>query len=437
MRQRNQDNIRLTDEYAAKPDLFMAQRAPDSGDGCVDLSRRGFIGSAGLAAVSAAVGMTIPFGRNLRDGFVPAALAESAGTIAGKDGLIILNDRPINAETPPYLLNDPITPTARHFICNNGILPADVDPAKWTLTIDGLVENPMKLSIADLKSKFEVVELALQLECAGNGRAYFDPRARGNQWTLGAIGCSKWTGVRLSDVLKAAGVKPNVVYTAHEGADEHLSGDDSKRSVSRGIPIQKAMDPHNLLAFQQNGKDIHFMHGAPLRLVVPGWAGSCSQKWLRRIWLRDVVHDGAKMTGAAYRMPRDPVAPGQKVPADDFVIIQSMPVKSLITRPRTNLETKDRTIEVEGHAWAGDRAVKKLDVSTDFGTTWQDAELDDPVNPYAWQNWRASVNFPSPGYFEIWSRATDDQGNMQPFALAWNPQGYLNNTMHRIAMRVS
>jgi len=436
MQKRNHEHMHHGDEYAAKPDLMLAKRSPDSDDGRVDLSRRGFIGSAGLAAAIAAVGMIIPFGRNLREGFVPAALAEATATIAGKDGLIVLNDRPLNAETPPYLLNDSITPTARHFIRNNGNPPEDVDPAKWMLTLDGLVENPMKLSIADLKRKFEVVELALQLECAGNGRAYFVPPARGNQWTLGAVACSKWTGVRLSDVLKAAGVKPNVVYTAHEGADAHLSGDESKLPISRGIPIQKALDSHNLIAFQQNGEDIHPMHGAPLRLVVPGWAGSCSQKWLRRIWLRDVVHDGAKMTGTSYRVPRDPVAPGQKVPADDLVIIQSLPVKSLITRPRTNLETKDRTIEVGGHAWAGDHAVKKLDVSIDFGTSWQEAELDDPVNPYAWQNWRANVTFPTPGYFEVWSRATDDQGNMQPFALSWNPKGYLNNTMHRIAVRV-
>ena len=423
-------------EDLARADRWSTKPALDGDDGRVDLSRRGFIGSAGLAACTAAIGMTIPFGRNLRQGFVPAALAESAATIAGKDGLIVLNDRPLNAETPPYLLNDPITPTPRHFIRNNGHPPDDVDPAEWMLTIDGLVENPMKLSIADLKSKFEIVELALQLECAGNGRAYFVPQTRGNQWTLGAIGCSKWTGVRLSDVLKAANVKPNAIYTAHEGTDGHLSGDDSKLPLSRGTPIKKAMDPHNLIAFQQNGQDIHPMHGAPLRLVVPGWPGSCSQKWLSRIWLRDVVHDGAKMTGTSYRVPRDPVAPGQKVPVDDFVIIQSMPVKSLITRPRSNLETKERTIEVGGHAWAGDRVVKKLDVSIDFGTTWHAAELDDPINPFAWQNWRASVTFPSPGYFEVWSRATDDKGDMQPFAISWNPKGYLNNTMHRIAVRV-
>ena len=188
-------------------------------------NRRGFLKGAGLAAMSAAIGAAIPFQRNMPAGFVPLALAEAADPIPGKQGLVILSERPLNAETPAYLLNDPITPTSRHFIRNNGIVPEEVDADKWTLTVDGLVEKPMKYSIADLKKNFEVVDLAMQIECGGNGRGSFDPPARGNQWTYGAIGCSKWTGVRLADVLKAAGVKNNVVYTANEGADGHLSGE--------------------------------------------------------------------------------------------------------------------------------------------------------------------------------------------------------------------
>lgn len=410
---------------------------PNNNDGRVDLSRRGFMSSAGLAAVTAAVGMSIPYGHNLRQGFVPAALAETDAQLAGKDGLIVLSDRPLNAETKPNLLNDPITPTSRHFIRNSGIPPKDADPETWTLTIDGLVDKPLKLTIADLKKQFDVVELALVIECAGNGRAYFEPPTKGIQWTLGGVGCSKWTGVRLIDVLNAAGIKPDAVYTAHEGADAHLSGDPDKLPISRGVPIEKAKEPHNLIAFQQNGKALHPMHGAPLRLVVPGWSGSCSQKWLRRIWLRDIVHDGPKMTGTSYRVPAYPIAPGQKVPKKDFVIIESLPVKSLITRPESQLETASKEIEVGGHAWAGDNVVKTMHVSHDFGTTWQEAELDAPINPYAWQNWRAKVAFPTSGYYEIWARATDDKGNMQPFAIAWNPKGYLNNTMHRIAVRVA
>lgn len=367
--------------------------------------------------------------------FIPIALADQ-GEIAGKDGLTLLNDRPLNAETPPHLLDDPITPTSRHFIRNNGVPPENTGADGWQLTVDGLVDNPMTMSIDDLKKKFEVVTLALTLECGGNGRAFFNPPAKGNQWTYGAVGCSEWTGVRLSDVLKAAGVKDNVVYTAHVGADGHLSGNPDKLPISRGVPIEKAMNENNLVAFAQNGAPIHPMNGAPLRLVIPGWPGSCSQKWLKRIWLRDVVHDGPKMTGTSYRVPNRPVSPGEKVEKADFVIINAMPVKSLITHPKSGVKTADRTMEVRGHAWAGDRKIDKVDVSIDFGATWVEAELEDPANDHAWQNWKANVTFPQAGYYEVWARATDSEGVMQPFAIAWNPKGYLNNSMHRVAVTV-
>ncbi len=398
--------------------------------------RRGFLKGAGLATMGAMLGAAIPFHRNMPVGFIPEALAQSE-MIKGKDGLTMLNDRPLNAETPPHLLDDAITPTARHFIRNNGIPPEDTSAAGWRLTIDGLVDNPMTLSIDQLKSKFEVVTRSLVIECGGNGRAFFDPPAKGNQWTLGAVACAEWTGVRLADVLKAAGVRDNVIYTAHYGADGHMSGKPGKLSLSRGVPIAKAMNPANLIAFAQNGQPIHPMNGAPLRLVVPGWPGSCSQKWLKRIQLRDIVHDGPKMTGKAYRVPNHPVSAGEKVEKKDFVIIHAMPLKSLITRPKTGLTGAGRSIEVGGHAWAGDDTVAEMQVSIDFGATWAKAALDPPVNPYAWQNWRANVAFPLAGYYEIWARATSDKGITQPHAIAWNPKGYLNNSMHRISVRVS
>jgi DMSO/TMAO reductase YedYZ molybdopterin-dependent catalytic subunit len=238
-------------------------------------------------------------------------------------------------------------------------------------------------------------------------------------------------------VLKAAGVKDNVVYTAHEGADGHLSGKEGKLSLSRGVPIAKAMNPHNLIAFGMNGGALHPMNGAPLRLVVPGWPGSCSQKWVNRVWLRDKVHDGPKMTGTAYHVPGHPVAAGEKVPKNDMEIINAMPVKSLITTPKTGMTISDKTLTVGGHAWAGDNAVSSVDVSIDFGATWQKANLKAPANPYAWQSWSANLSFPKTGYYEVWARATDDKGVSQPFAIAWNPKGYLNNSMHRISVRVS
>jgi DMSO/TMAO reductase YedYZ molybdopterin-dependent catalytic subunit len=369
-------------------------------------------------------------------GFIPVALA-GEDMLTGKDGLTLLNDRPVNAETLPHLLDDAITPTNRHFIRNNGVVPETVDADAWKLTVDGLVDTPLELTIADLKDRFEVVTMALVIECAGNGRAFFNPPASGNQWTYGAVACANRTGVRLKQVLEAAGVQDSVVYTAHEGADTHLSGDAGKLPISRGMPIAKAMTDNVLIAFEMNGGALHPMNGAPLRLVAPGYPGSVSQKWLTKITLRDIVHDGPKMTGTAYRMPNRPVAPGEEVAEEDFVIIERIPVKSLITSPATNAELADRTVEVRGHAWAGDRSIDQVQVSYDFGATWETADLDAPVNDGAWQNWRATLTLPQAGYYEIWARATDTDGVSQPHAVAWNPKGYINNAMHRVAVRAA
>jgi DMSO/TMAO reductase YedYZ molybdopterin-dependent catalytic subunit len=403
--------------------------------------RRGFLKGAGLAAMGAVVGGAIPFHRTMPSGLIPAALADTKKPFAieGKDGLIILGDRPANAETPAHLLDDDVTPTNRHFIRNNGALPENADPKTWKLKVDGDVGKPLELSIDDLKKNFEVVTARLVIECAGNGRAGFNPPASGNQWTVGAVGCSEWTGVRYADVLKAAGVKPSAVYTGHYGADPHLSGDPKKDPISRGAPIKKAMDPNNLIAFAMNGKPLHPMNGAPLRAVIPGWPGSISQKWLTRTWVRDKEHDGEKMTGTSYRIPGYPVAPGEKVPNGAFKIIESMPVKSIITFPQSGvtLPKGQGTLEVRGHAWAGDNVVAAMHVSADFGASWVKADLQKPANPFAWQRWKANVKLPSHGYYEIWARATDDKGEMQPFAVAWNPRGYANNAMHRIALRVA
>jgi len=404
--------------------------------------RRGFLKGAGLATMSAIVGANIPFSDKMPAGMIPAALADELSNfvIEGKEGVTVLNDRPINAETPPHLLNDDVTPNNRHFVRNNGIPPEsaiNMDASNWTLTVDGEVNNPMVFTMEELKSKFENVTLKLQLECGGNGRAAFNPPAKGNQWTLGAIGNAEWTGVRYKDVLEAVGVKDNVIYTAHYGADGHLSGDPEKLPISRGVPISKAMNEHSLIAFAMNGEPIPAMHGFPARTICPGWPGSTSQKWLRRIQLRDVVHDGPKMTGTAYRVPKYPVAPGTEVPKSDFKIIESMPVKSLITSHETGVAVNSMDMRVEGHAWAGDNTVDDMEVSIDFGATWIKADLDPLPNPYSWQRWGADVQFPQAGYYEVWAKAKDSSGASQPFAINWNPKGYLNNSYHRIAVTVS
>jgi len=315
--------VGLFDIYHRDPELadkLVFGRIP-----CKD--RRGFLKGAGLATMGGLPGAVIPFHRNMPSGFIPEAIAATGMEIKGKQGLSILNDRPVNAETPAHDLDDDVTPTARHFIRNNGIPPEDMSPDKWMPTIDGLVDSPLKLSIADLQNKFEVVTRQICIECGGNGRAFFEPKAKGNQWTVGAVACSEWTGVRLADVLKAAGVKSSAIYTAHYGADTHLSGKPGKLPISRGVPIEKAMDENNLITFAMNGEAIHPMNGAPLRLHVPGWPGSFSHKRFNRIQLRDVGRDvemdggrtgdaafGARYPEAGARLPRHPLRTGIRGP---------------------------------------------------------------------------------------------------------------------------
>lgn len=404
--------------------------------------RRGFLKGAGLAAVAAALGARIPFHRSFPSGLIPSALADepAAFVLEGKDGLVVLNDRPINAETPAHLLDDDVTPNERHFVRNNGLVPEmaeKMDASGWTLTVDGEVDRPLTLSLDELKARFEPVKLRLQLECAGNGRASFNPPVKGNQWTVGAIGNAEWTGVRCRDVLQAAGLRKSAVYTGNFGHDEHLSRDPAKVPISRGVPIAKAMEEHSIIAYEMNGQPIPKVHGFPVRLVHAGWPASASHKWLKRIWVRDRVHDGEKMGGNSYRLPKYPVAPGAEVPKEDFAIIESMPVKSVITSPAANTAVSGRSLKVRGHAWAGDRSVREVHLSTDFGASWVKAKLGRAPNRYSWQTFTAALTFPMAGYYEIWSRATDEKGAMQPFQVAWNPRGYGANVMHRIAITVA
>lgn len=393
------------------------------------------------ALLAGLLGAPIAFHHLMPRGLLPVALAEEGGAaLQGKDGLTLLTDRPVNAETPPHLLNDDVTPTARMFIRNNGLPPASVDARSWMLSIGGeSVLKPRQYTVAELRSRFAPVDLQIVLECGGNGRAEFFPPTGGNQWTLGAIGCPLWNGIRLRDVLEDCGLRNDAVYIGYRGADTHLSGDPAKAPISRGVPIEKALEPESMVAWGMNGGELHPMNGQPLRLVIGGWPGSVCGKWLTEILVRDRVHDGEKMGGQSYRVPCEPVAPGSEVPDEGMCIIESMPVKSLITAPRSGtVHPAGQPLALHGHAWAGDRRVRRLEWSIDFGQSWHDAVLAAPANRFAWQNWDASVGFPKPGYYEVWARATDDAGVSQPMVVpGWNPKGYLNNATHRIAVYVT
>lgn len=408
------------------------------------ITRRGFLTKGGLVAMSTAVGASIPFAHLMPGGLIPAAVAQTDQPfeIPGKEGLIILNDRPVNAETPAHLLDDEVTPAKYLFVRNNGTPPAtaNIDPEAWTLEIGGeSAARSMSFTVAELKKQFKYYTYQLQLECGGNGRNEFVPPASGNQWSVGAVGCPAWTGVRLKDVLEHVGIKEDAVYVAYYGADTHASGDPTKVPISRGVPVAKALEDETLIAWSMNGEAIPHMNGYPLRLVCAGWPGSVAGKWLKKLVIRNQVHDGPKMTGTSYRVPCKPVAPGSIVPDEEMCIIESMPVKSLITYPKSGVEhALGKPFAVRGHAWAGDLAVRKVEVSIDFGATWQKAELKAPVNRFAWQRWSASIDFPEAGYYEVWARAIDSDGTSQPMVLpGWNPKGYLNNACHRIAVQVA
>ena len=409
--------------------------------------RRRFLGALGSGALGWWFSRLSSSGSGER--FAPVVKAQETTPSAiegmkGKEGLVLLSDRPLVAETPVTLLDDALTPTSRHFIRNNGLLPERTrsgDVSDWRLTVDGEVETPLSLSLDELWSRYPNQQASLVLECAGNGRAGFNPPTPGNQFTLGGVGCARYTGVRLRDVLNDAGLRSSAVFVAYYGEDLPLTGGVNEVPISRGVGLEKALDDHTLLVWEMNGEPLPAQHGFPLRLLAPGWPGSASGKWLRRLWVRDRVHDGPKMTGHSYRVPEHPVAPGTPdtdILESEMKIIEAMPVKSIITSPGTGVEIQlGQPLRLRGHAWCGDGPVDAMHVSFDFGATWIQASLAAPANPFAWQRWEAALEFPGRGYYEIWARATDHRGRQQPMVIpGWNPGGYLNNAMQRIAIRV-
>ena len=416
------------------------------------IGRRGFLGG-GAAVMGAAVGGAIPFAANMPGGMIPAALAQPAAAPAAPKGpqylkfpgksdkLIVLGEKPLVAETPEHLLDDDTTPIDKFFIRNNGL---NTEPAKdadkWTIKIDGEVNKPFEITLGELESKYKAQTRRSVLECGGNGRGFFSPTARGNQWTNGGAGCAEWTGVRLSDVLKTADPKSSAIYTAHYGADVHLSGDAKRPTLSRGVRLAKAMEANSMIVWAMNGEALPDIHGGPVRLIIPGWPGSASHKWLNRIWIRDKEHDGPGMTEFSYRVPIAPMVPGEKGDPKNFRILESMPVRSIVTSPANGakLPAGTREVKLRGAAWAGENRVSRVDVSIDFGATWQRVNLEKPKNKYDWQRWTWTLKLPSDGYFEIWTRGTDTKRNMQPHQAGfWNPQGYGGNAMHRVAVLVA
>lgn len=351
---------------------------------------------------------------------------------AAKPGLLVHDDAALNAESPLALLDASPTPISAFFVRNNGALPpvptSGSRPAP--LIVDGEVDHPLSLSVGELAAQFEVIRVTAVLECAGNGRSGFRLPTDGLQWSLGAVGCAEWTGVRMGDVLQAAGLRAGAVYVSHHSADQ-ATEDGGGPALSRGLPLAKALAPETILAFAMNGEPLPFLHGAPLRVVAPGFPGSAWQKWLERLTVLDHEHDGMKMNGTDYRLPRIPVRPGEGWDGIPFDVITDMPVRAMITSPLDGFTTHiGSSIPVRGFAWGGHTPPARVEISGDGGANWVEAFLDPEQEsmPFAWRRFHAHIPTVHPGPVEIVACATDLRGRRQPLESAtWNPRGYCNN----------
>ena len=388
------------------------------------LSRRDLLSLAARASGVGLVGLTSPLDRLLAQAVKPSVAP-------GKEKLIVRSARPPDYETPVALLDSWITPIEHFYVRSHLPAPGGVEAATWTLSIDGEVNAQTTLTLDDLR-KMPSATITSTLECAGNGRAFFEPPVAGIQWMKGAIGTARWTGVRLSDVLKRAGVKSTGRFVTMNGADRALG---TMPDFVRQVPMDKAMHADTILAYEMNGQPIPALHGFPLRAIIPGWEGAYSVKWLTSMRVIDKEFDGF-WVATGYRYPTKRVAPGSAVDPKDMAPLVGLAVKSLITRPLEGAILTPGKVDVAGFAWAGETDIARVEVSADSGATWQAARLTGEQAKYTWRRFEFTFDAAKPESYLILSRATDANGRTQPVTAAWNPSGYLWNAPDSVRIEV-
>jgi sulfite oxidase len=357
------------------------------------------------------------------------------GRFGKRDDLVVHELEPFNAETGMESLSDPVTATDAFYVRGHGTVP-EIDPAAWRLRVGGLVGRELSLSLDTLQEAFRERTVTATLQCAGNRRSrLMDIRDIPGEapWGPGATGTAIWSGVSLADVLALAGPLPGASDVGFEGAD--LSPDAKPvQHYGGSIPLDKACRSEVLLAWAMNGDPLAAVHGAPVRVVVPGYIGARSVKWLERIELRSEPWSGY-FQHIAYRLvPADGTpGPGVGMP------LGLVALNSEILSPRDGDTVPAGSIEVRGYAFAGgDRYVARVDVSVDAGASWRQAEFLDDLGRWAWRHWRISVEL-NPGEHELLVRAWDSSAATQPEddAALWNPKGYVNNARPRIRVRAA
>jgi DMSO/TMAO reductase YedYZ molybdopterin-dependent catalytic subunit len=387
--------------------------------GISPLSRRELLTGAGQASAALALSQLLP----------ESVFAQN--TIPGKEKLIVRSLRPEDLETPVGLLNSYITPKELFYVRHHSYAPK-VNLADWKLLVDGEVNQALTLTLDDLK-KLPKATVTVTLECAGNGRSFYDPPVAGIQWEKGAVGTARFAGARLADVLKKAGAKPTGKYVALNGADKPVG---KQPDFIRNLPMDKALHPDTILAYEMNGEPLPPLHGFPLRAIAPGWEGAYAVKWLSHVQVIDKEHEGF-FVKTAYRYPNKRVAPGAAVDAKDMEPLTGLVVKSFINSPLEGANLKPGRVRITGFAWAGESSIAKVDVSMDNGASWVQARLGKEREKYTWQSFEYEFAITKPGSYLLMSRAMDLQGRVQPVAPQWNPSGYLWNVIDKVRIHVA
>jgi DMSO/TMAO reductase YedYZ molybdopterin-dependent catalytic subunit len=349
----------------------------------------------------------------------------------GDHRLIVRSRRPLNLESPTAALDERLTPNDEFFVRSHFGAPA-VDLIPWEVEVVGLVSRPLRLTMEAL-GRFEPATKLAVLQCAGNGRGLYRPRVPGVPWERGAVGQAEWSGVRLAELLERAGIREGAAHLHFHGGDAPPSP--KTPAFVRSIPIDQAREPSTILALRMNGEPLPTVHGGPIRLVVPGWAGNNWIKWVRRIVVTRDEAPGFYMQ-TAYRMARTPAPPGApsgSVPADP---VTWMNVKSLITAPGRGDVFPAGALEVRGVAWTGRGHVTKVEVRIGTDERWLEATISGDPEPGAWRQWRLSWKPPQPGRYAISARATDSTGEVQPEAPPWNKSGYFWNGYDTVEVKV-
>ena len=373
-------------------------------------------------------------------GYGQSGAATMADRVAlpGKQPLIRRTFRPPNLETPLDLLRPAHTPNDAFFVRYHLAQIPDVDPRVWRLKVGGVsAAKEMTLSLEELKKRFEQVTLAAVNQCSGNRRGMFTPRVPGVQWGYGAMGNAQWTGVRLRDVLTAAGVKADALEVVCDGADSGVLP--STPDFIKSIPIERALDENTLIAFEMNGKPLPHWNGAPARLVVPGWTATYWVKHLTDVGVEPKAFDGFWMK-SAYRVPTG-AFPGARFISQEnaeTTPITEILVNSLVTShdPGARL-ARGKPAQIAGWAWDGGAGIAEVEISLNGGETWQGARLDQDLGRFSWRGFHAALDTSKAGRLTVAVRATSRSGARQPEKLTPNPSGYHHNMIQTLSLEVA